>query len=80
MNSEWKVWTKAIVGEDDIDYDDAASVDLTIECDDGINPAITGTFTVSIEDVVSYVMLLNKEILNKSNKTDVSRAKRNFVL
>lgn len=53
MNSEWKVWTKTAVDEDEIDYDDAASVDLTIECDDGINPAINGTFTVSIEDVVS---------------------------
>ena len=44
--------TLASPSEDDIDFNDGSTVDLTIECDDGTNPVLIGTFTVDLEDSV----------------------------
>ena len=51
-SSEWSVTTIASPAEDDIDFNDGSTVALTIECDDGSNPPLTGTFTVTLEDSV----------------------------
>ena len=46
------------MGEDDIDVNDGATVNLTIACDDGTNPLLIGTFTVTLEDSVRHPLEL----------------------